>query len=259
MEFSWLSTGRGFCSWASRSPRRRSPHPPQHRTSSKCCSAARNAHVNPCRSRPTPPPTRASPISASGQPRPFLRRRRRSGRLLRAAVRRALLPRSSATPTRTRSRSAMHSARQPRPRCSTAARSTSPMRPTGSGYRDLDNAFVYRQKVVEGCSCNGKASFGLARIHVAADPTLRPGDVVATGDNVQAALIPMQAARERGLAAAERPAPRGSRSATPTGCRPPRRRRRERRCRPRRPTASRKTKSFAHAAREGRSPLSSRC
>jgi hypothetical protein len=84
----------------------------------------------------------------------------------------------------------------------------------GQRYRDLDNAFVYRKKMVEGCSCNGKASFGLARIDVAADPTLRPGDVVATGDNVQAALIAMQAARERGLAAAERPAPRGSRSAT---------------------------------------------
>jgi hypothetical protein len=84
----------------------------------------------------------------------------------------------------------------------------------GQRYADLDNAFVYRKKVVEGCSCNGKASFGLARIDVAADPTLRPGDVVATGDNVQAALIAMQAARERGLAAPERPAPRGSRSAT---------------------------------------------
>ena len=88
------------------------------------------------------------------------------------------------------------------------------MRPTGSAMRDLDNAFVYRKKVVEGCSCNGKASFGLARIDVAADPTLRPGDVVATGDNVKAALIAMHAARERGLAAAERPALRGSRSAT---------------------------------------------
>ena len=84
----------------------------------------------------------------------------------------------------------------------------------GARYADLDNAFVYRKKVVEGCSCNGKASFGLARIDVAADPTLRPGDVVATGDNVKAALITMQAAKERGLAAAERPALRGSRSAT---------------------------------------------
>ena len=84
----------------------------------------------------------------------------------------------------------------------------------GARYASLDNAFVYRKKVVEGCSCNGKASFGLARIDIAADPTLRPGDVVASGDNVKAALIAMHAAKERGLAAAERPALRGSRTAT---------------------------------------------
>jgi hypothetical protein len=83
----------------------------------------------------------------------------------------------------------------------------------GQRYADLDNAFVYRQRIVEGCSCNGKDAFGLARIDVAADPTLRPGDIVATGDNVKAALIAMHAARERGQAAAERPALRGSRSA----------------------------------------------
>ena len=40
----------------------------------------------------------------------------------------------------------------------------------GQRYADLDNAFVYRQRVVENCSCNGKDSFGLARIDVAADP-----------------------------------------------------------------------------------------
>lgn len=92
---------------------------------------------------------------------------------------------------------------------------------SGQRYADLENAFVYRQKVVAGCTCNGKDSFGLARIDVAADPTLRPGDIVASGDNVKAALIAMQAARERGQAAAERgqaaaerPALRGSRTAT---------------------------------------------
>jgi hypothetical protein len=50
----------------------------------------------------------------------------------------------------------------------------------GTRYDDLDNAFVYRERVVENCSCNGKTPFGLARIDVNADPTLRPGDVVAT-------------------------------------------------------------------------------
>jgi hypothetical protein len=87
----------------------------------------------------------------------------------------------------------------------------------GQRYADLENAFVYRQRIVEGCSCNGKDSFGLVRIDVASDPTLRPGDIVSSGDNVKAALIAMHAAKERGRAAqavAERPALRGSRTAT---------------------------------------------
>ena len=50
----------------------------------------------------------------------------------------------------------------------------------GSRYADLDNAFVYRKQLVEGCTCNGRDPFGLARMDVKADPTLRPGDVVAT-------------------------------------------------------------------------------
>jgi hypothetical protein len=50
----------------------------------------------------------------------------------------------------------------------------------GTRYEDLDTAFAYRERVVEGCSCNGKTPFGLARMDVNADPTLRPGDVVAT-------------------------------------------------------------------------------
>jgi hypothetical protein len=50
----------------------------------------------------------------------------------------------------------------------------------GTRYDDLDNAFVYRERIVDGCSCNGKTPFGLARVDVNADPTLRPGDVVAT-------------------------------------------------------------------------------
>lgn len=52
----------------------------------------------------------------------------------------------------------------------------------GSRYADLANAFVYRSRVVPGCSCNGKDAFGLAPVTLAEDPTLRPGDVVATED-----------------------------------------------------------------------------
>lgn len=50
----------------------------------------------------------------------------------------------------------------------------------GTRYADMENAFVYRQRVVDNCTCNGKDAFGLARLDVASDPTLRPGDIVAT-------------------------------------------------------------------------------
>jgi hypothetical protein len=58
----------------------------------------------------------------------------------------------------------------------------------GARYANLDNAFVYREKIVSGCTCNGKDAFGLAKIDVANDPTLRQGDIVASGDNQKAAL-----------------------------------------------------------------------
>jgi hypothetical protein len=41
---------------------------------------------------------------------------------------------------------------------------------------------VYRDRVVPGCTCNGKDAFGLALIKASEDPTLRQGDVVATED-----------------------------------------------------------------------------
>jgi len=93
----------------------------------------------------------------------------------------------------------------------------------GARYADIDNAFVYREKVVDNCTCNGKDSFGLARIDINADPTLRQGDIVATGDNVKAALIAMQASKERreATAAAEPPGLRGTRrAALPRGVTP---------------------------------------
>lgn len=58
----------------------------------------------------------------------------------------------------------------------------------GARYANLESAFVYRQRIVPGCTCNGKDEFGLAKIDVASDPTLKPGDIVATGDNQKAAL-----------------------------------------------------------------------
>ena len=50
----------------------------------------------------------------------------------------------------------------------------------GSRYADLDTAFLYRKQLVADATCNGRDRFGLARLDVKTDPTLRPGDIVAT-------------------------------------------------------------------------------
>jgi len=56
----------------------------------------------------------------------------------------------------------------------------------GVRYADLANAFVFRERLVANCTCNGKDSFGLAPLDVASDPTLRPGDVVTTENGLMA-------------------------------------------------------------------------
>ena len=56
----------------------------------------------------------------------------------------------------------------------------------GKRYSELSTAFVYREKIVPGCTCNGKDSFGLVPTPVADDPTLRPGDIVATNNGLMA-------------------------------------------------------------------------
>ena len=50
----------------------------------------------------------------------------------------------------------------------------------GSRYRDLPRAYAYRKQLVPGCTCNGRDAFGLSHLDITRDPTLRPGDVVAT-------------------------------------------------------------------------------
>jgi Protein of unknown function (DUF2865) len=50
----------------------------------------------------------------------------------------------------------------------------------GSRYADMDTAFRYRKQLVAGVTCNGRDQFGLAHVDVNTDPTLRPGDIVAT-------------------------------------------------------------------------------
>lgn len=50
----------------------------------------------------------------------------------------------------------------------------------GTRYADLDKAFVYRERISAECTCNGKTPWGVAKVDAANDPTLRPGDIVAT-------------------------------------------------------------------------------
>jgi hypothetical protein len=56
--------------------------------------------------------------------------------------------------------------------------------PNGTRYADLDNAFAYRDRVTNDCTCNGRDGLGLARIDAADDPTLRQGDIVATNEGL---------------------------------------------------------------------------
>jgi hypothetical protein len=50
----------------------------------------------------------------------------------------------------------------------------------GARYSDLAAAFLYRTRTVPGCSCNGKDPAGLTEVKPNEDPTLRPGDLIAT-------------------------------------------------------------------------------
>ena len=56
----------------------------------------------------------------------------------------------------------------------------------GSHYGDLPNAFSYRTKTVADCTCNGKDAYGLVNMSAENDPTLRPGDIVATNSGLVA-------------------------------------------------------------------------
>jgi hypothetical protein len=52
----------------------------------------------------------------------------------------------------------------------------------GKPYSALQNAFLYREELVTGCTCNGKDVIGLASIKPENDKTLRPGDILASHD-----------------------------------------------------------------------------
>src|SRR5262249_37574815 len=55
----------------------------------------------------------------------------------------------------------------------------------GTRYSALDTAFVYRQRLVPDCTCNGKTAFGLAPLDPPSAPTPRPGDMAATRAGVR--------------------------------------------------------------------------
>ena len=50
----------------------------------------------------------------------------------------------------------------------------------GKRYSALPTAFMYRKRQAPNCTCNGKTPYGVARLDVTKDPTLKPGDIVAT-------------------------------------------------------------------------------
>ena len=52
----------------------------------------------------------------------------------------------------------------------------------GSRYASLRNAFAYRERIVDNCTCNGRDPYGLVTLNATDDPTLRAGDVVATNE-----------------------------------------------------------------------------
>jgi Protein of unknown function (DUF2865) len=56
----------------------------------------------------------------------------------------------------------------------------------GKRYTELSTAFTFREKIVQGCTCNGKDAFGLVTPPVDGDATLQPGDIVATNNGLMA-------------------------------------------------------------------------
>jgi hypothetical protein len=57
---------------------------------------------------------------------------------------------------------------------------------SGERYADSENAYGFRKALRADCTCNGRASAGLAPVDLALDSSLRPGDVIATTDGLVA-------------------------------------------------------------------------
>jgi hypothetical protein len=58
--------------------------------------------------------------------------------------------------------------------------------PDGKRYSEIPNAFVYREKLIPDCTCDGKSPGGLAQQNTEADPTLQSGDIVVTDTGLKA-------------------------------------------------------------------------
>lgn len=52
----------------------------------------------------------------------------------------------------------------------------------GQSYSGSANAFVYRDRLDENCTCTGSGPTGVKSLEPENDPTLRPGDIVVTRD-----------------------------------------------------------------------------
>lgn len=107
--------------------------------------------------------------------------------------------------------------------------------PDGKRYSDIPNAFVYRERLVDGCTCNGKSPIGLVRQNIADDDSLQRGDILATeqgfmsyrGDTRRKAdFVPLdmkglpKAMRGRLAETNVQPAPSASKPAETTGAAP---------------------------------------
>ncbi len=71
----------------------------------------------------------------------------------------------------------------------------------GKRYADLNTAYVYIEKVVSDCTCNGNPT-GLAPVEAQAVPTLRAGDVVATAGRAHFMVYQGAESTRRGRTAA---------------------------------------------------------
>ena len=128
-----------------------------------------------------------SVFANSQPPRRKLPRVELRGRLLRAAVRRPLFPDPAPWRRRPRRRPAARSARRARPRSTTAAASTTRSRARRQALRrPRARPSSIATSIVPDCTCNGKDALGLVNTPVDDDPTLRPGDIVATNDGLMA-------------------------------------------------------------------------